>query len=441
RWLYALQKPENNLLFGYNRADEVRRQFLIPLWNVYNFFVSYARLDGWEPPTEGFNPGAPEGTAPLSDHPMDRWIIARVNAVTDRVTNCLQESDPSGASQSLQELLDDLTDWYVRRNRRRFWKSERDDDKRTAYATLYYVLVRMIRLLAPFTPFITEVMYQNLVRAVQPRAYESVHHTDWPVAEMDRVDEAILGQMALARRIASLGLGARNSVNIKVRQPLAKAFVYIENARGDLSPDLLEIVRDELNVKAIEFVEEEGRLVTYRLTGEGRLLGPRLGRLYPQVRAALAAIEPGPAVRALRAGQSLVLHVAGETVELAPEEVIIHAEPLQGLALASDRGITVAIDATLTDELLAEGLVRDLVRYVQTLRKEADYDLDDRIMVGAFGLDEKAAAALAQFGDYFRQETLCTALLTADDGAPWDAQTEVTLSGSKATLAVRRMRA
>ncbi|MBC7316737.1 MAG: class I tRNA ligase family protein, partial [Chloroflexi bacterium] len=251
----------------------------------------------------------------------------RVNAVTDRVTNCLQESDPSGASQSLQELLDDLTDWYVRRNRRRFWKSERDDDKRTAYATLYYVLVRMIRLLAPFTPFITEVMYQNLVRAVQPRAYESVHHTDWPVAEMDRVDEAILGQMALARRIASLGLGARNSVNIKVRQPLAKAFVYIENARGNLSPDLLEIVRDELNVKAIEFVEEEGRLVTYRLTGEGRLLGPRLGRLYPQVRAALAAIEPGPAVRALRAGQSLTLHVAGEAVELAPEEVIIHAEP------------------------------------------------------------------------------------------------------------------
>ena len=441
RWLYALQKPENNLLFGYNRADEVRRQFLIPLWNVYNFFVSYARLDGWEPPTEGFTPGTPEGTAPLSDHLMDRWIIARVNAVTDRVTTCLQESDPSGASLSLQELLDDLTDWYVRRNRRRFWKSERDDDKRTAYATLYYVLVRMIRLLAPFTPFITEVMYQNLVRAVQPRAYESVHHTDWPVAEMDRVDEAILGQMALARRIASLGLGARNSVNIKVRQPLAKAFVYIENARGDLSPDLLEIVRDELNVKAIEFVEEEGRLVTYRLTGEGRLLGPRLGRLYPQVRAALAAIEPGPAVRALRAGQSLTLHVAGETVELAPEEVIIHAEPLQGLALASDRGITVAIDATLTDELLAEGLVRDLVRYVQTLRKEADYDLDDRIMVGAFGLDEKITAALAQFGDYFRQETLCTALLTADDGAPWDAQTEVTLGESKATLAVRRMRA
>lgn len=438
RWLYAQQKPESNLLFGYNRADEVRRQFLIPLWNVYAFFVSYARLDGWEPAQEGFDAGRPEGATPRSNNLLDRWILARLDAVAARVTNLLEESDPSNAALSLQELLDDLSDWYVRRSRRRFWKSEQDADKGAAYATLYYVLVRLCKLLAPFTPFVTETIYQNLVRAVQPLAHLSVHHTDWPQADRGAVDETLLAQMALARRICSLGLGARNSVNIKVRQPLAKAMVYLEDGRGELAPEIADIVRDELNVKAVEFVAEEGRLVNYRLAGEGRLLGPRLGRLYPQVRAALAALDAGPAVRRLRAGLSLTLEVGSETVDLAPQEVLIDTQPAEGLAVLADRGITVAVDAVLTPELLAEGLVRDLVRAVQALRKDADYALDQRIAVGLFGLDAAGRAALAQFGEYFRQETLCQALLLEDDGAPWDARSEAKLGQATVALAVRR---
>jgi isoleucyl-tRNA synthetase len=438
RWLYAQQKPENNLLFGYNRADEVRRQFLIPLWNVYSFFVSYARLDGWEPPQEGFDSERPEGVPPRSDNLLDRWIVARIESVAARVTTMLEASDPTGAAVTLQELVDDLSDWYVRRSRRRFWKSEQDADKSAAYATLYYVLIRLCKLLAPFTPFVTEGMYQNLVRAVQSAACVSVHHTAWSEPDASAMDEPLLTQMALARRICSLGLGARNSVNIKVRQPLAKAKVYIEGGRGELSPEIADIVRDELNVKAVEFVAEEGQLVSYRLAGEGRLLGPRLGRLYPQVRAALAALDAGPAVRRLRSGLSLTLEVAGETVELAPPEVLIDTQPAEGLAVVADRGVTVAVDAVLTTDLVAEGLVRDLVRAVQTLRKDADYALDQRITVGLFGLDEPLRAALAQFGDYFRQETLCTTLLLEDDGAPWDVRSEARMGQATVTLAVRR---
>ncbi|MHB1317262.1 MAG: isoleucine--tRNA ligase, partial [Anaerolineae bacterium] len=199
RWLYCAHKPENNLLFGYTRADETRRQFLLPLWNVYNFFVSYARLDGWEPTHDGFDPEQPEGAVPVCESPLDRWIVARSNQVTDAVTRSLLDSDAYSATVAVEDFLDDLTNWHIRCSRRRFWKSEHDQDKQTAYATLYYVLVRLIRLLAPMTPFVTEVMYQNLVRSVQPDAYESVHHTLWPRAEMDTIDDTLIAQMALAR--------------------------------------------------------------------------------------------------------------------------------------------------------------------------------------------------------------------------------------------------
>ena len=438
RWLYCSQRPEANLLFGYGRADEVRRQFLLPLWNVYNFFTSYARLDGWEPSQEGFDPGTPEGSAPQSEHLLDRWIVARVNQVVQQVTAALEGSDPCGATAAVDALLEDLTNWYVRRSRRRFWKSERDDDKQTAYATLYYVLVRLCRLLAPFTPFVTEVMYQNLVRGVQPAAHSSVHHCDWPVAEAATIDTNRLEQMDLARRVASLGLGARGSANLKVRQPLARALVYAGDGRVDLSEELSSIVRDELNVKALEFVAGEEDLVRYRVVADGKRLGPRLGARFPQVRAALAALEPATVVAQVRAGRPVALEIDGEQVELAPEEIIVDLQPAEGLAVAADRGITVAVDTVITPELAAEGLVRDLVRYVQTLRKEAGYELDDRITVGLFGLGEQARAALEELRGYLCEETLCTTLLTEDDGGAWDREQTVKLDGERVRVAVRR---
>jgi isoleucyl-tRNA synthetase len=298
--------------------------------------------------------------------------------------------------------------------------------------------VRLIRVLAPLTPFVTEVMYQNLVRAVQPAAYESVHQTLWPQAETATVDETLVAQMALAREAASLGLSARNSANVKIRQPLGRALVYAGPQGGGLSEELASLVRDELNVKELVFVEDESLLVTYRLAGEGRLLGPKYGALYPRIRQALAAVDASQAVRRLRAGQPLEVPLGDETVTLLPEEVIVNSEPAAGLAVASEKGVTLAVDTTITPSLRAEGLVRDLVRYVQTLRKDADFALDDRITVGLLDLNDEARAAVAEFEGYFRQETLASTVLFADDGGTWNAGDSQKLDGQPVEVRVRR---
>jgi isoleucyl-tRNA synthetase len=405
RWLYAAHRPENNLLFGYHRADEVRRHFLIPLWNVYNFFVTYASLDGWEPTQERFTSGMPEGVTPDSDSPLDRWILA---------TETLENSDAYNATLSIESFLDDLTNWYVRRSRRRFWKSEQDSDKRTAYATLYHVLVKLGKLLAPITPFVTEVIYQNLVRSVQPEAYESVHHCDWPQVDQSAVDEELLEQMLLARRIASLGLGARGSANIKVR----------------------DIVADELNVKQFEFVEEEGVLVSYHLLPDNKILGPKFGPKFPKVRAALAAADPVKVVKRVRAGLPVILEFDSESAELAPEEVLIQTQPAEGKAVAADKGVTVAVDAVITPELRAEGLAREVVRRVQTMRKDAGFNIEDRITAWYVAEGELTDVVLT-WGDYIRAETLAGDLVA--DSPPDDAHVEThKVEGMPILLGVRR---
>ena len=199
---------------------------------MYSFLVTYANLDGWAPASAASTRSTRKAPRRSSDNLLDRWVLARLNQVIPQVTDSLLEnSDPLNATSAIDAFLDDLTNWYVRRSRRRFWKSEHDADKNTAYATLYHVLVKFARLLAPFTPFVTEVIYQNLVRSVYPQAYESVHHTAWPKHDAAAVDADLLDQMDLARQVASLGLGARNSAGLKVRQPLAKVLAYAGGKR------------------------------------------------------------------------------------------------------------------------------------------------------------------------------------------------------------------
>src|SRR5205823_9346864 len=199
-----------------------------------------------------FDPAVPEGPTPASDNPLDTWILARLNQVTEHCTKSLADSDMHSATLAIDEFLDDLSNWYIRRSRRRFWKSTHDLDKHTAYATLYHVLVKLCKLLAPLTPFVTEMIYQNLVRAVQPAAYDSVHHCNWPEVDRVAVNPALLDQMALTRQVTSLGLGARSSVNLKVRQPLAKALVHVHDGQSALADAFTAIVAEELNVKALE---------------------------------------------------------------------------------------------------------------------------------------------------------------------------------------------
>lgn len=422
RWLYCAHKPENNLLFGYGRADEVRRRFLIPLWNVYSFFVTYANIDEWTP-----EKSAGWETDQQTRSLLDRWILARLNQVVARVTDRLENYDAYAATLAVEPFLDDLTNWYVRRSRRRFWKSEQDADKNGAYATLYHVLTTLCRLLAPIMPFVSEVMYQNLVRSVDVNTAEgmhppaeSVHHTAWPEAVEDAIDANLLEQMTFARDLVTLGHSARNSVNIKLRQPLAEALIHVESDAIELDEALLELIRDELNVKRLTFVDDVSQLLTYQILPVNRLLGPKFGQRFPAVRAALAELPGLEAVKRLRAQLPLHLTIAGEEIELSPDEVLVREEPREGLSAASERGVTVAVEAELTPDLVAEGLAREVVRRIQSLRKEADFNLDDRI-VTIYQAEGELAQAIEDWRDFIADETLSISL---EAGVPHEKDKE-----------------
>jgi isoleucyl-tRNA synthetase len=412
RWLYASCKPEQNLLFGFNKGDETRRRFLIPLWNVYSFLVSYANLDKWEPDSKQLS--VIGNQSPMQAHAeLDRWILERVKETAVSVRAALDKYDAEKATQHLEAMLDDLSNWYVRRSRRRFWKSEADVDKQAAYRTLYAVMVQFIRLLAPFIPFTTEAMYQNLVRSVDSNAPASVHHTLYPHADADELDRRLLNKMRLAITTASLGRSARSSADIKLRQPLAKARVNVgsQQEQEDLQ-ELADVLAEEINVKEIEVVSEVGELVNYKLLPNNRVLGPKFGKNFPKVRQALMALDPAQAARTLQAGELLTLEVAGELVTLNGEDVLVQTESRGGTAVASDKGVTVAIDTDLTPALLQEGYARDLVRQVNNMRKDAGLKISDRIALSTQGATGDVAAALSSFADYIRQETLTTSLLT-----------------------------
>ncbi len=435
RWLYCAHKPENDLLFGFTRGDEVRRQFLIPLWNVYSFLATYANLDGWTPDTSQAIPDSPQGLSPSSANLLDRWVLARLNQVVEQVTRSLKASDPFNASLAVESFLDDLTNWYVRRSRRRFWKSEHDSDKNTAYATLYHVMVKLALTLAPFTPFVSEAIYQNLVVNVNPQSRASVHHCSWVKVDQAVIDTSLLEQMSLARQIASLGLSARNGAGLKVRQPLAKVFVYTGNDQT-LSDNLIAIVQDELNVKDFEFVQDASQLVNYRILPNNKLLGPRFGANFQAVRAALAAAKPDHVAKSVQAGQAITLIVDGEPVELSPEEILVQTEPAEGLAVAADKQVTVAVDANLTPELRAEGLAREIVRRIQAMRKDANFNIEDRITT--YYLSEGSfAGVMVDWAEYIKTETLSTELKAGQP--PKDAFQEThKVEGEELMLGIRR---
>jgi isoleucyl-tRNA synthetase len=359
-----------------------------------------------------------------------------LNQVVAQVTDNFENSDAYTATVAFETLLYDLSNWYVRRSRRRFWKSEQDSDKNTAYATLWHVLVKMSRALAPILPFITEVMYQNLIRGVTQNAFESVHHTDWPRAETQVVDSKQVYQMDLARRVASLGLSARGNAGLKVRQPLAKALAHVSEGQAELSDELVEIVADELNVKSFEFVDDPGVLVNYRVLPVNELLGPKFGADFPKVRAALTQLDSSTVAAKVADGETVGLQIDGKPVSLAPDEVLINTEPVEGLAVAADRLLTVAVDAVLTPELKSEGLAREIVRRVQAQRKEADFNIEDRIITWYVAGDD-LAEVFNTWGEYIQAETLTTSLIPGEP--PEDAYVEThAVDGVEFTIGIKQ---
>jgi isoleucyl-tRNA synthetase len=371
RWYCFTAAPPGNVRrFSVAMIADITRRFLLTLWNVYSFFVTYANIDH-------FAPGV--GSALETESPLDRWIISGLNQLISEVDKNLDGYDPTGAGRKIEAFVDDLSNWYVRRSRRRFWKSENDSDKLSAYNTLYQCLTTLTRLLAPFMPFTSEELYRNLVASVSPEAPQSVHLTDFPVADTNKIDSQLMSDTRLAMKIASLGRAARAQAGIKVRQPLAVCYIAPNHpkdpARAQQMRRSLERmaapVKDELNVKRLEFV--------------------------------------------------------GDVSQLAAPDV----------TRAADEEFTIAIPTEISPELLAEGLAREIVRRIQTMRRSAGFDIADHIVTYIQG-DEPAHRVLADFGSYIKQETLSREII--EGVPPADAHTQnFRLEGYDMQLGVKKL--
>lgn len=401
RWIYCQTKPEDDVRFGYGRAEEVKRRFFIPLLNLHNFFSIYANLDNWTPEQKGERLTL-----------LDKWMLSRLNKLIEVVTEALDDYDVYTATKEIEVFLEHLSRWYVRRSRRRFWKSERDEDKKAAYSTLYTCLKTLLLLLAPITPFITETLYQRLVRRAEPNAPESVHLNDWPISKKELVDEELMTNMELAMRVSSLGRAARNSSGIKLRQPLIEAVIVadLETLRH-LKP-LANLVEDELNVKKLRLTEERRALMRLKARPVPRVLGRKHGALYPRIAETIRSLGEIDVERLSR-GEAIVIEVEGKSVEVEPDEVEIYEEAREGYSLSQEAGILVGVYTKLTKELLYEGLARDIVRRIQALRKEADFEIDDRIETYYSG-DPELERAFKLEAEYIAAETLSIALHRAE---------------------------
>ncbi|MFN8591425.1 MAG: isoleucine--tRNA ligase [Thermomicrobiales bacterium] len=405
RWLYARANPDANLNFGYHVTDEVRRRFILPLWNSYAFFATYAALDR-------FDPTAPENQIPLEQRTvLDRWIISELHRTVAEVRAALDRYSPERAARALERFtIDELSNWYIRRNRRRFWKSGNDSDKAAAYQTLYECLTTLAGILAPFTPFIAEAIYQNLVRSVDPAAAESVHLTDYPISHLARIDESLSRDMAAVLDVVGAGHAARQEAAIKVRQPLPALLVHTrEPSTFEAVMRLQEQVLDELNVKELRPLVDPSRYVSYVIRPNLRALGPRLGKQVNAVREALAALDPATVAASVASGAAVDVPTANGGVRLEPADILVDTQRLPGFAAAQGDGLTVVLDTSLTPELIREGISRDFVRGIQDARKRAGYRIEDKIEI-AYLADPEAAAAIESHRRYVMTETLAVVL-------------------------------
>jgi isoleucyl-tRNA synthetase len=424
RWVFARHNPAQNLNFGRGTADEVRRRFLLTLWNTYSFFVTYANIDR-------FDPQSADGAAPSSE--MDRWILSELHSLVAGVTKSLDDYDAADAGRNIEEFVELLSNWYVRRSRRRFWKSENDQDKLSAHHTLYTCLVTLAKLLAPLTPFIAEELYQNLVRSVYADAPESVHLADYPVADSSLIDARLSQATRLAMKVSSLGRSARSKAGVRVRQPLSRVLVAIRSSEEQaLLEHVSSQIADELNVKEVVPLEREEDVLDFQVRLNPAIAGAKYGAQMSQVSDALSQADPTAVALKVRAGSTV--EIGGYV--LPPEEVVVAASDKPGYASASEGGYTVAISTELTDDLKQEGLARELVHRLQNMRRSAGFDIADHIVTYYAGA-ESLVRVMAEFAPYIMQETLSEELVEGE--APLGAYTESqSIDGAEVVLGVVR---
>ena len=400
RWyLYTATPPGQERRFSSDLVGEVIRNFTLTLWNVYSFFVTYANLD---------KPQALNITAPANE--LDRWLLSELNVLVRDVTKAYEEYDVTNATRPVEQFVETLSTWYVRRSRRRFWKNDSAADKQSAYSTLYTALTTVAKLIAPAMPFLAEELYQNLVRSVDETAPESVHLSEWPVAMEEFIDESLNTEMKLVMKLVSLGHSARQKANRKVRQPLAEAAFSVGNnsERAALIKNA-EVVQDELNVKQVRLLDASTEAVSHTVKPLPKQLGQKYGNKFPAIQKAIMAINAEDVAKALLTGNPLEVQAGGETFHIISEEVEVKAMAKEGFAVAEDGAYVAALVTTLTPELVSEGLAREFVRRVQDLRKTANLDVADRIELfveASAGLK----SAVETHADYIKSETLTVKL-------------------------------
>ena len=427
RWVFLRQNPALNINFGFRSADEVRRRFIIPLWNVYSFFVTYANIDRYD---------ATDTPPPVSERAeLDRWILSELNQLIREVTDAFENFDPDRAARHVEGFVEYLSNWYVRRSRRRFWKAgilaeNADADKHGAYATLYDCLLTLIKLVAPVMPFMTEQMYGNLTNG---ESKESIHLDDFPVADESLIDQRLSDATRLAMRLSSMGRAARSKAGLKVRQPLEHALVRLRSTdEVALLSQVAPQVQDELNVKQIEPVTDEGDVLEYKVQPNLRLLGPKYGAELRNIVSALNDANPAEIHNQVRSGNP----IAVDGVVLEPDEVLVETLDKDGYAVSNEGGYTVAVSTEVSEALRLEGDARELVHGIQNMRRSADFDIADHI-VTYYESSPELDAVIAAHSDYIRQETLTQELLSQPPVA--DAYTEtLKVNAIQATIGVRR---
>jgi isoleucyl-tRNA synthetase len=429
RWyLVTTSPPWRPTLFDEDGLTEVQRKFLGTLLNTYAFFALYANIDRF---TYSENP------VPLRERPeIDRWILSSLHSLIRNYVQSMDGYDVTKAARAVSDFtIDQLSNWYVRRNRRRFWKNEQGGNKTSAYQTLYECLTTVAKLMAPFAPFLAEKIYLNLNSVTGKEPFGSVHLAAIPEIDVSTVDEDLESRMEKAQRIVSLARAIRNKSNLKVRQPLMRVIIPVSSERGKEAIKRMEdVILDEINVKQIEFVDDDSGIVQKRAKPNFKTLGPKHGKSVQAVAGAIKGFGPGE-IRSLEKDGQLTIPVNGSQVLITKEDVDILHEDIKGWLVESDDELTVALDTTLTEELIQEGFAREFVNRIQNMRKDAGFDVTDRVRVYYKG-NERLERAFTTFGSYIRNETL--ALELGPSYRPGDHSAELDINGENCLITIER---
>ncbi|MGL5068702.1 MAG: isoleucine--tRNA ligase [Sarcina sp.] len=407
RWhFYTASAPWLPTRFSVDDVSEAQRKFIGTLWNVYSFYVMYANIDQ-------FNPT--EYKDFVSDNVMDKWVMSKLNTLIKDVENGLDSYDITNSALKIEEFVDELSNWYVRRNRARFWSEDLTDDKIGAYMTLHRVLTTLCKVAAPFIPFVTEEMYQNLVVGLDKDAKESLHLTMWPVVDESAINEELEAEMDLAAKIVKLGRSARNTANRKNRQPLSEMLV----STNALPEYYGEIIKDELNIKKVEFGADVSKYVNFEIKPNLPVLGRAFGKMIPGIKKEIAARNQMELAQKIKNGETELINVDGTEIELDSEKLLVTMSGLEGFGFAGDGAVGVVLDTTITDELREEGHVREMISKIQNMRKESGFEVSDKITLYLVDNDMLIDVA-KKFEDVIKKETLTVEVKYGTDVANYE---------------------